>query len=87
MMVPEWQEQINNVSSSSGHFLERIYSASNEMESSQDKISFTLSWLQDAERDANYLANRIEDDPLSADHRHIAVWRSAFEHLIDQYQL
>lgn len=86
-LVPDWREQVNNTSASSSHYQERVMSAAEEIAAEADPVSTCLTWLQDAERDAGYLATRCEDDPLSPDHRHIASWRSALESLIDQFSL
>jgi len=86
-LVPEWRESRNNRAASDAHYQEIIINASNEINESANPIYATLEWLQNAERDASYLASRFEDDPLSFNHSHIAAWRSAFERFISQYNL
>jgi len=85
--VPEWHERVNNRTASDGHYQEIVASKANELINSEDPISNTLTWLQDAESNAAYLAARFESNPLSFDHRHIASWRSAFEHFLSQYSI
>lgn len=85
--VFEWREERNNTEASRSHYVELVVRATEELARADDKITAIMTWLQDAERDAGYLAQRFSDEPLSADHRHIRAWRAAFENFLDQYNL
>ncbi len=85
--VEAWQERPNNVIAARNHFILSVIKLTERLLASDDKISFVLSWLQNAERDTRYLAERLEAEPLGVDHRHISAWRTAFEKFLEQYHL
>ncbi|MBI9042913.1 MAG: hypothetical protein JEZ06_00420 [Anaerolineaceae bacterium] len=86
-LVPEWVESRNNTQYCKEHFFQRLKMAADEFNTEENKINYILTWLQDAERNSSYLAERFNSDPLSADIRHIKTWRAAFEEYINQYNL
>jgi hypothetical protein len=79
--VPEWRESRNNVAGSIPHYVQLLNAKTEEFvrADENEKLRMTLSWLQTAESQTYYLAERFSDDPLSIDTRHISAWRSAFE--------
>ena len=85
--LPDWQERVNNVRASSAHFQLRVQRATRELVEAANRPLAALNWLQDAERNAAFLSRRFEDDPLTADDRHPAVWCRAFEDVIDRKQI
>ena len=83
--VADWQERLNNCSSSRRHYMELVTDRTDELVTSADRSEACLRWLQDAERDSSYLASRLARNPLTAEHRHVAVWRSAFESFLEEH--
>ena len=85
--VVDWQERAGNTGTSHDHYVRSVVRETDRLLASGDRISHVLAWLQDAERNADYLAERFDTDPLSADHRHVSAWRAAFESFLSQYGL
>jgi hypothetical protein len=85
--LPDWQERVNNVRASSAHFQVRVENATRELAEAASRPLAALNWLQDAERNAAFLSRRFDDDPLTADDRHPAVWCRAFEETVDRCQI
>lgn len=86
---PEWRESINNLSSSRDHFVQIVRSAVDQIngKSEDERREIIFAWLQDAERTVNYLNERLSDEALYDDGRHVRAWRSAFESFLNQHPL
>lgn len=87
--ISDWRESRNNVAKAKLHRAELLHLKVDDLMllDFNNKIKYTLSWLQQAEINASYLENRFKYDPISEDFRHITVWRSCFEKFIEKYNL
>lgn len=76
--IVEWEERRNNVGQAAQHYCQLQYQRAVQTPTFDE----ALTWLVNAERDAQYLVDRFRDDPLLAlDTRHLPVWRTIFEQL------
>lgn len=82
-VLPRWAETINNTTAARLHFLSRVRRAVDGLPAdTEDRRLAIMEWLQDAERDVEYLERRFDDDPLEADFAHVRVWRAAYQRIV-----
>jgi len=83
--VPKWRESINNITAATQHRICCLVDATRklkEIENLEDKESYILEWLQNAEANHLLLQTKFNSEPISDDGRHISVWRAAFENYL-----
>lgn len=87
--VPDWAETRNNISKAKLHRadLQDIKARYITSLPFEERISYALSWLQQAEINTTYISERFKNNPISEDFRHITVWRNCFENFINKYSL
>lgn len=87
--VPEWVERVNNVAKAREHRIQRLQAATQEIARipKEERPRYVLEWLTKAEEHAVYLEHRLDQDPLSADFRHVSVWRSVLEEFVKEHRL
>lgn len=88
--APAWREGRNNVAAARAHLIQRLELANSEllaMTDIRERAQWALRWLQNAERDANYLRARFVDDPLQSMGTHVGPWRAAYEQFVVDYRL
>lgn len=87
--VPDWRESPNNVTAASNH---RIIALNNYCQDIlslpfNERLEYTLAWIQDAEASMTYINNKLHSTPLSDTGVHLAVWRSSFEKFMTHHGL
>lgn len=88
-LIPDWAETRNNITKAKLHRIELMNQRATYISSLsfKERITYTLSWLQNADINTNYICERFRLDPLSEDFRHLTVWRECFESFIEKYSL
>lgn len=84
-LLPQWAETANNTAQARLHYVRRIAAATAGLPDDADqRREQVFRWLQDAERDAGYIATRCREDALEADSEHVPVWRQAYESVMER---
>lgn len=85
----DWKETQNNVTLAKNHRYQLLANKCREINSLtiNERIDYTLKWLQTAEINSSYLKSRFSHSPFSEDFKHIPVWRICFEKFINYMTL